>query len=174
MSDLVRIQEEQQEWRGQIGKMSHEELDAFLAGDMLCHLACLKEDGIPYIVPCWFTWDGSAFWIIPRRRSAWARYLQKRPAVALAISEPAQPYRKVNVEGKATIVEEPNVGGKWVAIAQGMSLRYLGERGPEYLEPTLNQPRWLIRVDVDRLTTWQGVAWHPRYVVDTSAEGKEG
>ncbi len=174
MSDLVRIQEEQQEWRGQIGKMSREELDAFLAGDMLCHLACLKEDGAPYIVPCWFTWTGEFFWIIPRRRSIWARYLQERPAVALAISEPAQPYRKVNVEGKATIVEEPNVGGQWVAIAQGMSLRYLGVHGPEYLEPTLNQPRWLIRVDVDRLTTWQGVAWHPRYVVDTPGDGQEG
>jgi PPOX class probable F420-dependent enzyme len=173
MSDLVRIQEEQKEWRGQIGKMSREELDAFLAGDTLCHLACLKEDGTPYIVPCWFTWTGRFFWIIPRRRSVWARYLQERPAVALAISEPAQPYRKVNVEGKATIVEEPNVGGQWVAIAQGMSLRYLGEHGPEYLEPTLNQPRWLIRVDVDRLTSWQGVAWHPRYVVDTAAEGQE-
>jgi PPOX class probable F420-dependent enzyme len=173
MSDLMRIQEEQKNWRGQIGKMSHEELDAFLAGDMLCHLACLKDDGIPYIVPCWFTWDGASFWIIPRRRSAWAHYLQERSAVALAISEPTQPYRKVSVEGKATIVEEPNVGGTWVAIAQGMSLRYLGEHGPEYLEPTLSQPRWLIRVDVDRLTTWQGVAWHPRYVVDTAAEGQE-
>lgn len=172
MSDLVRMQEEQTAWRGQIGKMSREELDAFLSTDTLCHLACLKDDGTPYVVPCWFAWDGAAFWIIPRQRSVWARYLQQRPSVALAISEPGQPYRKVGVEGRATIVEEPNIGGKWVDIANGMSLRYLGEHGPEYLEPTLSQPRWLIRVDVDRLTSWQGVAWHPRYVVDADAAGQ--
>jgi PPOX class probable F420-dependent enzyme len=168
MSDLVHLQEEQKEWRGEIGKMSHDELNTFLATDVLCHLACLKDDGTPYVVPCWFAWDGASFWIIPRQRSVWARYLQRQPAVALALSEPAQPYRKVNVEGRATIVEEPNIGGKWVEIARGMSLRYLGEHGPEYLEPTLSQPRWLIRVDVDRLTSWQGVAWHPRYVVDAA------
>lgn len=172
MSDLLRIQEEQKEWRGQIGKMSREELDAFLATGTLCHLACLKDDGTPYVVPCWFAWDGTSFWVIPRQRSVWAHYLQQQPAVALAISEPVQPYRKVGVEGKATIVEEPNVGGQWVQIARDMSLRYLGEHGPEYLESTLNQPRWLIRVDVDRLTSWQGVAWHSRYVVDMGAEGQ--
>ncbi len=171
MSDLVHIQEEQKAWRGQIGKMSREDLDAFLATDVLCHLACLKDDGRPYVVPCWFAWDGASFWIIPRQRSAWARYLQQRPAVALAISEPAQPYRKVEVEGKATIVEEPNVGGTWVQIANEMSLRYLGKHGPEYLVPTLNQPRWLIRVDVERMMTWQGVAWHPRYVVEGQESG---
>ena len=44
MSDLMRIQEEQKDWRGQIGKMSREELDAFLATGTLCHLACSKDD----------------------------------------------------------------------------------------------------------------------------------
>ena len=39
------------------------------------------------------------------------------------------------------------------------------EHGPDYLEPTMNQPRWLIRVEPARITTWQGVGWHPRYVV---------
>ena len=170
MADLTRIQAEQKNWRGQIGKMNVRELEAFLATDTLCHLACLKDDGSPYVVPCWFEWDGTAFWIIPRARSAWARYLQQRPAVALAISEPRDPYRKVEVEGKATIVEEPNIGGAWVAIARSMSLRYLGEHGPDYLEPTLTQPRWLVRVDVDRLMSWQGVAWHARYVVETADE----
>jgi hypothetical protein len=58
-----------------------------------------------------------------------------------------------------------------VQIGNEMSLRYLGEHGPEYLVPTLNQPRWLIRVDVTRMMTWQGVAWHPRYVVEGQESG---
>ena len=174
MTEITAATAGQTEWRGHIGEMSRSELEAFLATGVLCHLACLKDDGTPYVVPCWFDWDGHVFHVIPRQRSSWATYLQQRPAVALAISEPAPPYRKVQVDGTAVIVEEPNVGGQWAPIARNMSLRYLGEHGPDYLEPTMNQPRWLIRVEPARLTTWQGVGWHPRYVVpeDASAGGE--
>jgi hypothetical protein len=44
-----------------------------------------------------------------------------------------------------------------------MSLRYLGELGPKYLEPTLVEPRWLLFVRPLRMTTWQGVDWAARY-----------
>ena len=151
------------DWRGRLGKMDASDLANFLAQGVLCHLACLKDDGTPYVVPCWFEWDGAAFYIIPRKRSLWATYLQQRPAAALAISEPHPPYRKVEVEGTAVVVEEPNVGGQWVRIARSMARRYLGEHGPEYLEPTMNQPRWLFRIEPRRMMTWQGVGWHPRY-----------
>lgn len=168
---MSQAQAEQTEWRGHIGPMSHAEVEAFLTTGTLCHLACLKDDSMPYVVPCWFDWNGEAFHLIPRQRSAWAAYLRQRPAVALAISEPMPPYRKVEVEGTAVIIEEPNIGGRWVAIARTMSLRYLGEHGPDYLEPTLAQPRWLIRVEPTRVRTWQGVGWHPRYVVAESDAG---
>jgi PPOX class probable F420-dependent enzyme len=150
-------------WRGAIGRIEGAALDRFLGGNLVCRLACLKDDGAPYVVPCWFEWTGQEFYIIPRKRSVWARYIQRDGRVCLSIDEDASPYRKVQVEGHAEIVEEPNVGGRWVEIARRMSLRYLGEHGPDYLEPTLNQPRWLIRVTPTRMTTWQGVAWHPRY-----------
>lgn len=165
MTESTKPAQEETDWRGQIGVLRANELEEFLATGVVCNLACLKDDGTPYVVPCWFEWDGTAFWIIPRQRSVWARYLQQRPAVALSISDPQGPYRKVQVEGKAVIVEEPNLGGQWVPIARRMSVRYLGEHGPDYLEPSLVQPRWLIRVDVEKMSTWQGVAWHPRYMV---------
>jgi hypothetical protein len=44
-----------------------------------------------------------------------------------------------------------------------MATRYLGEHGPDYLEPTLSEPRWLIFVSPRKTTTWQGVDWHQRY-----------
>ena len=40
---------------------------------------------------------------------------------------------KVLGNGKAELVERPNIGGEWVAIATRMSYRYLGENGPTYL-----------------------------------------
>jgi nitroimidazol reductase NimA-like FMN-containing flavoprotein (pyridoxamine 5'-phosphate oxidase superfamily) len=151
-------------WRGQIGPLERKELDAFLAAGRICRLACLRDDGWPYIVPCWYEWDGADFSIIPRKRSAWARYIQRDSRVCLSIDEETPPLRKVQVLGHGRIVEEPNVGGTWVQIAERMAIRYLGEHGPDYLVPTLDQPRWLIRVEPLEITTWQGVAWHPRYM----------
>jgi hypothetical protein len=69
-------------------------------------------------------------------------------------------------EGRAELVEEPNIGGRWVEIATRMSYRYLGENGPKYLEPTLQQPRWLFKITPLETRSWQGVGWAPHYWVE--------
>ena len=150
-------------WRGKVGKMGREELEAFLAEGVVGRLGCLDEEGWPYVVPAWFHHADGGFYLVPRERSAWARYLARDGRVSLAIDEAAAPYRKVLVRGRAELVEAPNVGGRWVAIANRMASRYLGERGPDYLVPTLNEPRWLFFVRPERITTWQGVDWAKRY-----------
>lgn len=152
-----------EEWRGPIGGLTREQVAEFLAPGRVCRLACLDERGWPYVVPCWYEWDGEALWIIPRERSAWARFIQRDPRVAFTIDEETAPYRKFLGQGQAEVVETPNVGGKWVPIAERMSRRYLGEHGPDYLVPTLDKPRWLLRIVPTRVQTWSGVAWHPRY-----------
>jgi general stress protein 26 len=154
---------EGEEWRGKVGGMTDADLQEFLGGGVVCRLSCLDADGWPYTVPVWFEYSAGGFYVIPRERSVWARHIQQNPRVCLCIDEPAPTLRKVLVRGEARIVEEPNVGGKWVEIANRMSYRYLGEHGPDYLVPTLNEPRWLIFVQPQKLTTWQGVDWAQRY-----------
>jgi nitroimidazol reductase NimA-like FMN-containing flavoprotein (pyridoxamine 5'-phosphate oxidase superfamily) len=149
-------------WRGKVGRLGTQEVAAFLAEPVIARLACLDGEGWPYVVPCWQEWDGEAFWVIPRERSAWARYLAAEPRCALTVDEDGA-QRKVVAQCRAHLVEEPNVGGAWVAIAERMSLRYLGENGPRYLEPTLDKPRWLFRLEPVRVQTWQGQDWAERY-----------
>ena len=149
-------------WRGQVGRLNETEVTAFLAEPQLARLACLDDEGWPYVVPCWQEWDGNSFWVIPREKSAWARYLANDSRCAITVDEPGA-LRKVVAKCTAHMVEEPNVGGQWVPIAERMSLRYLGENGPKYLEPTLDKPRWLFRLDPVNLQTWQGVDWAARY-----------
>ena len=67
------------------------------------------------------------------------------------------------LQGEAQVVEKPNVGGRWVEIANEMSLRYLGEDGPKYLVPTLNEPRWLFFIKPKKIYSWQGTDWARRY-----------
>ena len=149
-------------WRGRVGRLDEIEMSTFLAGAHLARLACLDDEGWPYVVPCWHEWDGSSFWVIPREKSAWAHYLANDSRCAISVDE-AEELRKVVARCTAHMVEEPNTGGQWVPIAERMSTRYLGENGPKYLEPTLDKPRWLFRLDPVKVQTWQGVDWAARY-----------
>lgn len=157
--------DQKDQWRGKVGLMNDAEVDAFLEEGNLARLAVLDEKGWPYVQPVWFQWDRElrAFWIVARKKSVWAEHLKRDGRAALSIDGDTKPYKKVSVQGEAEIVEEPNVGGQWVAMAEKMALRYLGEHGPDYIVPTLNQARWLIKITPVEMTTWQGVDWHPRY-----------
>jgi nitroimidazol reductase NimA-like FMN-containing flavoprotein (pyridoxamine 5'-phosphate oxidase superfamily) len=152
-------------WRGKIGRLEQEDLDAFLAEGHIARLACLDDAGWPYVVPVWHEWDGHGFWLIPRMKSAWATFLRSAPRCAITVDETGT-LRKVIAQGEAKLVEEPNVGGRWVEIAERMSVRYLGENGPKYLEPTLDRKRWLFYIEPVRLWTWQGVEWARRYKLE--------
>jgi pyridoxamine 5'-phosphate oxidase-like protein len=149
-------------WRGKVGRLERDELSVFLAEPVIARLACLDSDGWPYVVPCWQEWDGDSFWVIPREKSAWAGYLAAEPRCAITVDEDGT-QRKVVARCLAHLVERPNVGGRWVPIAERMSTRYLGENGPKYLAPTLGSPRWLFRLEPRTVRTWQGQDWAKRY-----------
>lgn len=153
------------DWRGKVGAMGDAEVTAFLEEAIFARLATLDDDGWPYVVPCWHEWRDGRFWVVARKKSAWARYLQAEPRCAVTVDEEGG-QRKVIAQCRAEIVEEPNVGGAWVDIARRMSLRYLGEHGPDYLDPTLAAERWLIALDPVNVWTWQGNDWASRYSDD--------
>ena len=143
-----------------MGRMSEAETAAFLQEPTTCKLGCLDADGHPYVIPVWFEAADGGFYIIARARSRWAAYLQRDGRVFLCIDDAAA--RRVLVKGHAEVVEEPNVGGRWVAICREMAVRYMGEAGPAYVERTLNEPRWLFFVRPERITTWAG-GWANHY-----------
>lgn len=167
------MSESGQEWRGKLGQMSPEDLDAFLERGLVMRLGCLDADGFPYVVPVWHEWSGGRFWVIPRARSEWAFHLERDGRVGFVI-DLLDTLEKVIGRGRAELVERPNTGGRWVEIATRMSVRYLGPNGPSYLEPTLDQPRWLFSIEPETMRTWQGVGWARRYwVEDTGGPGFE-
>jgi PPOX class probable F420-dependent enzyme len=165
------------DFRGELGGLTREQMNQFLAGNSLARLATLKPDGAPYVIPVWYQWDGEALWFVGRERSAWCRYIDNDPRVAVVIdSEHSDPDEsgksveipKVVMEGLAEVVETPNVGGQWIQVAEEMSYRYLGPNGPTYLTSTIQQPRWLIKMTPNRIKTWKGVGWARKYWVDAA------
>ncbi|MDE3088368.1 MAG: pyridoxamine 5'-phosphate oxidase family protein [Chloroflexota bacterium] len=72
-------------------------------------LALVKRDGTPQVTPLWFDYDGTHIIINTARRRVKDRILSKHPAVAMAIPDPGNPYRYVQIRGK--VVEQTEVGG---------------------------------------------------------------
>jgi PPOX class probable F420-dependent enzyme len=71
-------------------------------------LALVKKDGTPQVTPVWFDYDGTHIIINTARRRVKDKILSKHPHVALAIQDPDNPYRYIQLRGK--VVEETEVG----------------------------------------------------------------
>ena len=142
-------------------RMTEAELQTFFSSDILCRLGCLDDQGHPYVVPCWFQYAAGGFYIIPRARSVWAKYLQQDGRVSLCID--AETGQRALIIGGAEIIEEPNTGGRWVEIAREMAFRYRGQAGLTYLEQSLDEPRWLFFIKPAKIITWQGGGWAQKY-----------
>ena len=65
---------------------------------------------------------------------------------------------------QAEIVAGPApMEGDCLGVANRISQRFLGERGPEYLVPTYDRPRYLIKIVPTKMITWDGVEWAKKY-----------
>ena len=148
--------ETKDEFRGKkVGGMSTAEVERFLELGVCVYLACNDENGDPHVAVAWHEWRDGALWLVARERAKWAEHLARDGRVSFVV-EISRTHEKVWGKGMAEVVEEPNVGGDWVGVAERMSLRYLGEDGPNYLVPTMQQPRWLLKITPKQLQTWQG------------------
>ena len=153
------------EWMGKMRSLTADEIAEFLAGPIVARIASIQADGAPYITPVWQEWDGENLYFIPRERSAIVQHIKREPRVSVSCALDSSPSTRLLIQGVAEIIEGPTVlGGQTLAIAERMAARYLGERGPEYLTPTQNRPRYLVKVVPVKITSWEGVEWHPKYL----------
>ena len=144
--------------------LTPKEVNGLLATAVIARLAVVKPGGSPYVVPVWQHWDGHSMYIVPRGRSRFVEYLQSEPRVAVSCADDvSSEHMRVLIEGPAEIVEGPVLmAGQVLQIAREMAERYGGQRGLEYLDGTMDKPRYLVRVTPTQITSWKG-SWHPRY-----------
>ncbi len=153
------------EWMGKMRALTEEEIAEFLAGPIVARLGTVTPECTPYVMPVWQHYENGEIYIIPRERSTFVKHIQQNPNVAVSCAMDTAPYTRVLFLGKAEIVEGPKpMTGKTLEIAEKMAVRYLGERGPEYLTPTLDRPRYLVKVVPEKVISWEGVEWHPKYI----------
>ena len=140
-----------------------------LSMPLVARLATVKPDGSPYVVPIWQYWDGQTIYLIPRAKSKFVEYLKNDPRVAISCADDINEKNgRVLIEGNAKILKGPEpMKGLTLQIAKEMAERYKGDSGLQYLQETMDMPRYLIGVKPNKMVTWTG-KWHSRYSrVDT-------
>jgi PPOX class probable F420-dependent enzyme len=103
-----------------------------LQSTALAYLATIGPRGEPQVSAVWFTWDGTHLLFALNKKRQKYRNLLREPRVAIAIADPANPYRALEIRGTvARIDADPNY-----RFINAVSQRYLNrdatseERGP--------------------------------------------
>ncbi len=106
------------------------------------HLTTLMPDGSPQVSPVWCEYDGTHVLINSAKDRQKDRNMRRDPRVAMAISDPANPYRYLQVRG--TVVEITEQGAD--AHIDKLSHKYMGKDYP-YRDPNSTRVIYKIRAD---------------------------
>jgi len=117
-----------------------------LRGTAFAHLATLMADGTPQITPVWVDFDGVHVLVNSKVGRLKNANMAERPAVAIEISDPANPYRYVSVRGKVVAVEREGAREHLEALSQ----RYRGEPYPWW---SAGEEREIFKVLPERVVT---------------------
>jgi PPOX class probable F420-dependent enzyme len=150
---------------------------------VLLRIGTIRADGRPLVTPIWFLHEDGVIWFTPREKSEWLANLRRDPRVCLDIDEEAIPYRKLIIDGEAELVHDLGGDDRWRDLYRRIARRY----GPEpmveeYIQATIDQPRALMRVRLDRaeIRSWRmpqsgepyESMWHQRYFRPESKLGR--
>jgi PPOX class probable F420-dependent enzyme len=95
------------------------------------HLVTLMPDGSPQVTPVWVDLDGNTVIVNTAKGRLKDRNMKRDPRVALAVSDPANPYRYVQVRGRVSEITEN--GGD--AHIDKMAKKYLNQDSYPYRQP---------------------------------------
>jgi len=111
----------------------------------LAHLGTVMPSGAPQVTPVWFDYDGKFFRVNSAKGRVKDRNMRRNPAVALAIVDPANPYRYLSVRGR--VVEITEQGGD--AHIDRLAKKYLGE--DRYPDRRAGEIRVIYKIAADRV-----------------------
>lgn len=90
-----------------------------LDGPVVVMLATLLPNGQPQVTPVWCSRVGNQVWINTAKGRVKDRNLRERPFATIAVTDPKNPYRWLEVRGEVTeIVEGPAAHEHINALAQ--------------------------------------------------------
>jgi PPOX class probable F420-dependent enzyme len=110
-------------------------------------LATVGAEGAPQVTPVWFDYDGAHIRFNTARGRVKDRNLRRNPAVALAILDPDNPYRYLQIKGRVAEVTEQGADAHIDALAK----KYLGRDKYPYRQP--GEVRVMYKIRPERVQT---------------------
>jgi PPOX class probable F420-dependent enzyme len=111
------------------------------------NLATLNTDGSPQVTPVWVDFDGTHVIINTAKGRMKAKNLEREPRVAISVSDPANPYRYLGIQGH--VVEMTEAGGD--AHIDKMAKKYMGK--DVYTDRTPGERRLIVKIVPDKVHT---------------------
>lgn len=114
---------------------------------IVVNLATVRPDGAPQVNPMWFVWDGNVMRFTHTDERQKFHNLATEPRVAVAIQDPDNPYRYLEVRGVVSDITPDPEG----AFYRELALRYGRDRGTPprdaphrvILSVTINHATWM-------------------------------
>jgi PPOX class probable F420-dependent enzyme len=103
-------------------------LDLFEQKKAFGHLATLMPDGSPQVTPVWFDYKDGRIRVNSARGRTKSRNMKEGSRVALAIMDPDNPYRYIQVRGRVGRVTEEGASAHIDSLAK----KYLGQEKYPY------------------------------------------
>lgn len=110
---------------GGVATITDPQVRAFLQeGTRTGKLAYTASDGRPLVAPVWFIVEGDEIVFNTGAKTAKGAAIARDPRLALVVDLEAPPYAFVQVQGRATVSEDP---GELLRTATAVAERYMGE-----------------------------------------------
>jgi PPOX class probable F420-dependent enzyme len=106
-------------------------LDLLTKKISFANVATVMKDGSPQVTPVWFDYTGGKIRINTARGRVKARTLQQGTRIALAIMDPENPYRYVQIRGKVISLSENGANEHIDSLAK----KYLGKDKYPFSQP---------------------------------------
>ncbi len=110
-------------------------------------LATINADGSPQVTPVWCDWDGQHLLVNTAKGRRKDRNMRREPRVSLAILDPDNPYRYLEVRGKVVEVTEQGADDH----INRMAKKYLDVDQYPYRQP--GEVRVLYKVQPERVSS---------------------
>src|SRR6202035_4552369 len=109
------------------------------------NLATVLKDGSPQVTPIWFDYTGGKIRINTARGRVKARILKPDVRVAMAIMDPTNPYRYIQIRGRVLTATEKGADAHIDSLAK----KYLGKDKYPWAQP--DQIRVIFEIEPDKV-----------------------
>jgi PPOX class probable F420-dependent enzyme len=129
-------------------------IDRFLRTEEVLWLSVVRPDGLPHLVPIWFSWDGADILLVSKPDAVKIDAMRAEPRVMLALGDAEEDFDVALIEGIAELPDVPVATflpeRHWTKYA--VDLAGIGLTREGYLA-TYSQP---VRIRPTRFLGWHG------------------